>query len=70
MCTLALHVELLVSLLTISLTCHVKVWMLPRECFQLINEMQIIFNVLLGSSDPVPVMPVGGNKMYCALLWE
>ena len=31
--------------------------------------MQMIFNALSGSSSQVPVTPVGGNKLYCAL-WE
>ena len=35
----------------------------------LIIIMQMIFNNLSGSSGPVPVTPVGGNKLYCAL-WE
>ena len=33
------------------------------------NDMQIIFNVLSGSSGPVPITSIGGNKMYYAL-WE
>ena len=31
------------------------------------NDMQMIFNALSGSSGQVPVTPVGGNKLYCAL---
>ena len=33
------------------------------------NEMQMIFNTILGSSGRVPVTPIGENEMYYAL-WE
>ena len=42
---------------------------IPRKRVKEFNDMQMIFSALSGSSGQVPVTPIGGNRMYCAL-WE